>query len=289
MNRIAILLASGVLSAAAFAQTKPPRPEFEVASVKPSPAQMPNQAAVGMHFDGAQVRMSYLPLREYVRMAYRLKESQLAGPEWINSTNFDIAAKLPEAAPRDSVLDMLQSLLEERFELKSHRETREIPVYVLVQGKGGIKLQPLPEATGDAPSSFDVTAEGGPAGVTVHFGAGSSFSLSNNKFTVKNLTIAEFADAISRFTDKQVVDLTNAPGRYDFSVDLTSEDYMALLIRSAIKAGVTLPPEARRMIEGVSGESLFASLQTVGLKMESRKTPMEVMVVDQMLKTPKAN
>jgi uncharacterized protein (TIGR03435 family) len=289
MNRICVLLASGAFCAAAFAQTKTPRPEFEVASVKPSPAQAPNQAAVGMHIDGAQLRMNYLPLRDYVRMAYRLKESQLAGPDWINSAYFDIAAKLPEAAPRDTVLDMLQSLLEERFELKAHRETREIPVYVLIQAKTGLKLQPLPEATGEPPRSFDVSAEGGPAGVTVNFGTGSSFSLSNNKFTVKNLTIGEFCDAISRFTDKQVVDLANAPGRYNFSVDLTSEDYMALLIRSAIKAGVTLPPEARRMIDGVSGESLFASLQTVGLKMESRKTPMEVMVVDQMLKTPKAN
>jgi len=287
MRYICVLLAAAALSPA-FGQTAA-RPEFEVASIKPSPQQAPNIAEIGIHVDGAQFRITYFPLHEYIRIAYRLKGNQLSGPDWMDSEHFDLAAKIPEGAPRDKVLDMLQRLLEERFEIKSHRETKELPVYALTQAKGGFKLQPLPADPDEANRSVDIKASGGAGGVVVSYGNGAMFSLADNKFTVKKLTIAEFADAVSRFTDREVVDMTNAPGRYDFSVNMTPEDYRALLIRSATKAGVTLPPDVLKLMEGVSGDSLFASLQTVGLKMESRKAPVEVMVIDSVSKTPKAN
>lgn len=286
MNRICVLLVSSAFCAA-FAQS-PPRPEFEVASIKPSPPQMPNMASIGLHIDGAQLRINYLPLRDYVQIAYRLKPNQIAGPDWIDTERFDVAAKIPEGTPRDKVLDMLQALLEERFGLKSHRETRDVAVYALVQTKGGFKLQPLPPEP-DEVRAVDVTATGGAGGVHLNFGNGRMFELADNKFTVKKLNLAEFADSLSRFTDRQVVDLTNASGRYDFVVNMTPEDYRGVLIRSAMKAGVTLPPEVQRLLDGVSGESLFMSLESVGLKMESRKAPVEVMVVDQIAKSPKAN
>jgi uncharacterized protein (TIGR03435 family) len=287
MKRICRFVLSGALCAAAFGQSPAARAEFEVASIKPSPPQMPNMASIGLHVDGAQLRCNYLPLREYIRMAYRLKDNQISGPDWIDTTRFDIAAKIPEGIARDKVLDMLQHLLEDRFSLKTHHETKDLPVYALVQAKGGFKLQALPAEPEDGPRAVDVSASGGPGGVTVSFGDGASFSLGNNKFTIKKLSIEQFASALSRFTDREVVDQTNARGKYDFSVDMTPEDYRAVLIRSAIKAGVVLPPEAMRLVEGQSGESLFLSLQQVGLKMESRKAPVEVTVVDQIAKTAK--
>ena len=287
MKRICLLIASGALCAA-FAQP-PARPEFEVASIKASPNQPPNMAEIGIHVDGAQFRITYFPLREYIRVAYRLKGNQLTGPDWMDTEHFDLAAKIPEGAPRDKVLDMLQTLLEERFDIKSHRETKELPVYALTQAKGGFKLQPLPADPDEATRSVDVKASGGAGGVVVNYSNGAMFSLADNKFTVKKLTIAEFADAVSRFTDREVLDMTNAPGRYDFVVNMTPEDYRGLLIRSATKAGVPLPPDVLKLMEGVSGDSLFASLQTVGLKMEARKAPVDVMVVDSISKTPKAN
>lgn len=288
MNRICLLLASGALCAA-FAQTKAPRYEFEVASVKPSPPQAPNAAEIGIHVDGAQFRCNYLPLRDYVRIAFRLKDAEFSGPEWMSSERFDIAAKVPEGAPRDKILDMLQSLLEDRFGLTSHRETRELPVYAIVQAKGGLKLQPLPGEPEGTSGAFDVTASGSAAGVMVKYPDGASFALTDNKFIVKKLSIAQFAAALGRFTDREVIDMSNAPGKYDFTVTMTPEDYRGLLIRSAVKAGVTLPPDIVRLMDGVSGESLFMSLQTVGLKMDSRKAPIDVMVIDQASKTPKAN
>jgi uncharacterized protein (TIGR03435 family) len=275
--------------ASAFAQSDP-RPQFEVASIKQSPAQMPNQAAVGLHIDGAQVRCNYLALREYLVMAYQVKPNQIIGPDWIATERFDIAAKIPQGSNREKIREMIQSLLEDRFQLKTHRDKKEFPVYGLTQAKGGLKIKPLPPDPEDANRhAFDMTASGSAAGVNIDFGGGSSLSLTPGKFQVKKLSLTQFCDALSRFADRPVVDMTEAPGLYDFSVDLTPEDYRALLIRSAINAGVSLPPEAMRALEGVSGDSLFLSLQSAGLKMETRKAPLDVLVVDSISKTPTEN
>src|SRR4051812_42000627 len=87
-----------VLCAVAFGQTKPPRPEFEVASIKPSAAQAMNSAAVGIHVDGAQFRCNYFTLKDYIGVAYRVKVDQINAPDWVMSEHFDIAAKIPSGA-----------------------------------------------------------------------------------------------------------------------------------------------------------------------------------------------
>ena len=106
---LAVLLAS----VTTFAQT---RPEFEVASVKPAPEQFA-QANIGLHIDGSQVRYSYFSLKDYIGMAYRMKNYQITGPEWLASQRFEIAAKLPDGANISQVPDMLQSLLADKFAL----------------------------------------------------------------------------------------------------------------------------------------------------------------------------
>jgi uncharacterized protein (TIGR03435 family) len=95
MNAMRLPVLALLAGISLFAQSKPARPEFEVASIKPSPPQMPNMAAVGVRIDGAQVRISYLPLRDYLAIAYRLKVNQITGPDWIVTERFDIAAKIP--------------------------------------------------------------------------------------------------------------------------------------------------------------------------------------------------
>src|SRR3954463_14897581 len=86
-----------LVSTLAFGQT---RLEFEVASIKPAPDQI-RLVNVGLHIDGAQVRGTSLPLRDYIVLAYRLKPNQVMGPDWISSQRFDIAAKLPDGASQD--------------------------------------------------------------------------------------------------------------------------------------------------------------------------------------------
>ena len=98
-----------------------------------------------------------------------------------------------------------------------------------------------------------------------------------------------FADTLARFVDRPVVDMTELKGSYDFALEFTPEDFRAMMVRAAITAGVALPPEAMRALEGVSGNSLFAGIQSLGLKLEGRKAPLEVLVIDHAEKVPTDN
>jgi uncharacterized protein (TIGR03435 family) len=296
VNRGAILaiLACG----AVFGQTAPARPEFEVASIKPSARPGAEQVHVGVQIDGAQVHFSYLSLMDYIQMAYRVKAHQVVGPDWLASERFEIAATLPAGAAREQVADMMQALLTDRFQLKMHRDSMEFPVYALVVGKGGLKMKESPVdadtadgsgANGGGRGAVNVSATGGRGGVSVNLGNGSYYSFANNRFEAKKFTMAALADSLTRYLDRPVVDLTELKGNYDFVLEVSPEDYRAMLIRSAIAAGVVLPPEALRALEGVPDNSLFTAVQALGLKLEQRKAPLEVLMIDHMEKAPTAN
>ena|ERR1017187_1006715 len=282
---------------AVFGQTAPatPHAEFEVASIRPSaPLGGGSQVNVGIHVDGAMVSCMAFSVKDYMVMAYQVKFYQIMGPEWIAGDRFDITAKLPEGATRSQVPAMLQTLLADRFEMKMHRENKELPVYTLVVGKGGSKMKEstLEEEIVEGPGgrgAVNVAASGGRGGVALSFGRGSSFMFADNKIVATKLTMASFVDTLVRFLDRPVVDATELKGNYDFELTFTPEDFRAMQIRSAIAAGVVLPPEALRLLEVGAGDSLFSAVQAVGLKLESRKAPIEVLVVDSVLKTPTAN
>jgi uncharacterized protein (TIGR03435 family) len=278
-----------VASALAWGQAAPARLEFEVASIRPAAPGMPSMMNVGLHIDGAQVRCTFLSMSDLLGMAYRLKNYQVDGPDWLKSERFDVSAKLPDGAPRAQVPEMLQTLLEGRFKLKTHRETRQLPVYALVVAKGGLKITPLADESGDAVPSVDVKVSGGREGVSLDLGHGSSFGIGGNKLQAKKLTMLSLADMLARFMDRPVVDMTETKGSFDYSLELTPEDFRAMTIRSAIAAGVQLPPEALRLLDGASASSLHTALQGIGLKLEPRKAPIEVMVVDHAEKTPTEN
>jgi uncharacterized protein (TIGR03435 family) len=292
MNAIRCLVPAVLAAAAAFGQT--PRPEFEVASIHPTDQSNQAQVNVGVHIDGAQVNITYFSLKDYIRVAYKLKDYQIAGPDWIGSERYDISAKLPSGGARDQVPEMLKSLLEDRFKIKSHMDSKEFPVYALIAAKGGVKLKESPvdaetEAPGTPATNVNVTASGGARGVTINLGEGAYFAFADNKLEAKKLTMVAFCDTLARFMDKPVIDMTELKGAYDITLNFTQEDYTAMLIRSAISAGVALPPQALKMLELSSGDSLASGLQLVGLKLDSRKAPLPVLVVDKIEKTPTAN
>src|SRR6516225_7968752 len=140
-----------------FLQTS--RPSFEVASIRPSTG--PRQAvAAGGRVDGAQFRIAGLTIRDYISMAYAVKLNQISAPDWITTDRFDISATLPEGSQQAQVPDMIQSLLEERFQLKFHREKKDFPVYGLQVAAGGLKMRedsPDPEseqADANGPQTF---------------------------------------------------------------------------------------------------------------------------------------
>jgi uncharacterized protein (TIGR03435 family) len=288
MRAIRSVILSVAASAMLLAQTAPVRPEFEVASIKPS-ATVPlaEKVHVGVQIDGAQVHCTYLSLKDYIRIAYQVKEYQITGPEWLASQRFDIHAKLPEGG-RGQFRDMLQNLLTDRFAVKMHRDSKEFPVFGVVVGKGGLKMKESP-LDPETQAGFSVAAEGSARGTTVNFGRGAYFSLADNKFEARKLTMAQLADSLGRFVERPVVDMTELKGTYDLTLEFTPEEYRVLLIRTALSAGVNLPPEVMRLLEGASDESLFKGLQAMGLKLESRKAPLEVLVIDSASKTPTEN
>src|ERR1035438_9743580 len=134
-----------IAATAVFGQTPAARPEFEVASVKASAPVTEGQFNVGVHIDGAMVRCNYLTLRNYLTMAYDVKDYQIIAPDWMATDHFDIVAKLPDGSKGESQLrGMVASLLADRFKLAMHRETKDLPAYALVVGKGGLKIKELP-------------------------------------------------------------------------------------------------------------------------------------------------
>jgi uncharacterized protein (TIGR03435 family) len=279
-------------SAAVWGQSAPASLEFEVASIRPSGPIIPGQLGVGLHIDGAQVRCSYFALSDYLGIAYKLKNYQITGPDWIKSERFDINAKMPEGATREQVSEMMRTLLESRFQLKMHRETKPFPVYALVAAKGGLKIKELPPDAADSEADkagSDVKAAGSKDGVSVSLGKGSSFSIGNNKVVAKKLTMTALADLLSRFEDRPVVDMTELKGNYDITIEVTPEDFRAMTIRSAIAAGVQLPPEALRLLDAASDSSLHTALQDLGLKLDTRKAPIEMLVIDHAEKSPTEN
>jgi uncharacterized protein (TIGR03435 family) len=276
-------LLSGALAAQA-------RPEFEVASIRPSAEQV-QQANVGVRISGSQMRISYFSLKDYVGMAYRLPMSQITGPDWLAQARFDIAATIPDGASSAQVPEMLQKLLADRFELKVHRDWKEFPVYALAIAKGGLKLQESAATTDEParPGTVNVGASGSAAGLAMDLGGGSFFSLANSRLEIKRATMMTVAATLTRLVDRLVMDTTGLAGTYDLAFDLGPEDYGAIIVRSAVNAGVVLPPQALRVLDTASIDPFSGPLAKFGLTLESRKSPLEVVVVDSMRKTPTDN
>src|SRR5580692_12037199 len=124
---------------AAAAQQQAKKPAFEVASVRMVD---PNSSiVVGMSADPALVRYRNLTLRDAIRGAYKVRDFQIVGPDWMSTVRFEVDAKLPAGATNEQIPEMFQSLLEERFGLTWRREPKEMQVYSVLVGKDGPKLK----------------------------------------------------------------------------------------------------------------------------------------------------
>jgi uncharacterized protein (TIGR03435 family) len=290
-----ILLAA--LSAGFLLAQAPPDRKFEVASIRPSQPTELDRVGIGLHLDGAQVRINALPLRDYIARAYRLKLYQVTGPDWLTSERFDLSAKLPEGSSSDQIPEMLQSLLTERFQMKLHRDKKELPVYALIIGKPPLKLQ---ESAGDASASVPIkgdvnvavsagAAPSGAVGVSVNLGNGSYYTFANGKFEIKKVGMAMLTQQLERYVDRPIIDMTGLKGNYDLTVTVTPEDAQTMMIRAAVNAGLVLPPQALQLLDNGSIPSLFDGMQQLGLKMEARKAPLDMLVVDQASKKPTEN
>lgn len=280
--------------AASQTAAPPPKLAFDVASVKDSASLTgATRVSAGMHLDGAQVHCAQLAVRDYIRIAYKVQDYQISGPDWIKTSRYDVDATLPADATRDQVPEMLQSLLAERFGLKFHNETKDLPVYFLQVSKQGVKMQPLPpnpEGNLDVKNPTNVDAAGDASGTTINFGNGSTISISfaDQAIIGTKVTMDNLAHLLARFEDRPVLDGTGLKDIYNVDLRFTPDDFRVLLIRAAQAQGVDLPPQALALLNGASDAPLHEALGKLGLTLQSGKGPVQMMVVDQVQK-PGAN
>ena len=281
-------IAAAPLSGAALSGQA--RPTFEVISIRPSADQQTGTGAVNIQVTNQQVRFAAMSLSDYVAMAYEVPRGRVNGPGWMETTRFDISATLPAGAGQAQVPAMFRSLLEDRFQIKAHKEKREFPVYAIEQTATGIKLTKSADQTvaaADAP--LKIAAAGSSRGVAFDLGGGTSFQLSDNALVGTKLTMAQLADTLTNFVDRQVIDASNAPGNYDFKLAVTQEDFQGMLVRAAVKNGVVLPAQIIRMLDTSGIGSLHDALGNAGLALRERRAPLDIVVVDSLNKEPTAN
>jgi uncharacterized protein (TIGR03435 family) len=298
-----LLLASGF----ALAQSESGPTAFEVASVKPA-----EPPAAGRRFtplDGGPGTKSPTRLtgtasmKSLLMRAYGVKNYQISGPAWMETELYDIAAKIPPGATKEQVAVMVQNLLTERFHLAVHRETKELPMYALLVGKNGPKLKesdaaaaaedekaaaegalPRPRVTMGADGFPQIPADAKMPGSFALTLAGGEFT--RTKLFARHQTMEELADLIGGYVNRPVKNLTELQGQYDFTLAFESEPLP--LAVAARPTGAS--PDAAPPAPAEPGPTIFAAIQEqLGLRLEQRRGPVEMLIVDRLEKVPTEN
>ena len=274
-------------------------PKYEVASIKPA-ASDEGRSMLRMTPDGTS--MQGIPVQMLLRTAFRLEADRVIGaPSWVSSNRYDIDAKVaPEDAPKLDKLRvedrsaMLIPLLVERFNLKYHHETRELPVYTLVVAKGGSKLTPAKEEP--APSSDDPpNVARAPQGAMNMRGR---MMMMPGRIESEGSTLDMLAHSLSPQVGHTVIDKTGLTGKYDYTLHWTPDDAV-IPMGGGPGGGAVVGDFARDTRPGgpgresstveAGGPSLFTAIEEqLGLKLESTKGPVDVIVIDH-IDLPSAN
>lgn len=303
---VVYVLALGLGSASALAQTAAPAAPvtFEVASVKPSDPNSSSGIFGSMPMVKPQgaggITASNLPLRLLIRMAYGLQDFQIVGgPSWQMSSKFDITAKAAEGTKGIQDLQtMMKALLADRFKLKTHTETRELPIYALTlarsDGKLGPDLKPSSaNCSGDEMQKrAEELAKGGGAAVLSMLAKGETvpcmilpvinpsnpnpnggFGLRGNGQAMTGLT-----QLLTQVTGRMVHDKTGLTGLYDFELRFDPQVLMAMLPQ----LGINIPAGAAtaNLPASDSPALLTALREQLGLKLDAQRGPVEVLVID---------
>ncbi len=257
-------------------------PVFEVSTVKPG---NPDHRGSMLMFTPDGMSITGVPLLMIVREAFGVEDDHVLGePSWTKTAMFDIEAKVaPEDAPmlKDLKMNqrrqMLVPLLEDRFQLKFHHETRELTVYELVVAKGGVKMQATKPADDAAPGP----PPGPPPGPGQPPRPGSHMLMMRGRGQIESTgTGVEFlAHVLSGQLGRTVVDKTGLTGNYDYKLTWTPDDAGPAMT----KMGDPGAEGANASAQDNPGPSLFTALQEqLGLKLESTKAPADVIVIDQI-------
>jgi uncharacterized protein (TIGR03435 family) len=271
-------------------------PAFEVASVKPNKS---GDGRVQVGFQpGGRYTATGITVRMLINQAYQIQPFQLVGaPDWLSSDRFDIIAKAEGdvvPGPNGPLPQMLRSLLADRFRLVVHTETRELPIYALVKARSDGKLGPQMN-----PAAVDCTAARGRGGAPAPSGPGGpAFRGSGGpgpmfgpggrppcgqlvgpaNIAGGGVNMAQLATLLSGRVSRIVVDRTGIAGNFDLDLNWTPDQMPQGPPPGALPPGAPpLPPI------DPNGPSLFTALQEqLGLKLESSKGPVDVLLIDRV-------
>ena len=274
MYRLRTLAVCLSLAAANARAQAPPPAAFDVASIKPAAP-----GARGSFFNnsaGGLVRITNMTLKDLLVFAYRIQPFQVSGgPPWVDSDHYDVEAKPDKDPGPDQSRIMLQGLLADRFGLKIHRETKEMPVYELVMlkntGKPAPGLAEISEGScverdpGGAPlppPSIGQPINKMPCGM-MRMGPDQMFGTSQ--------PLSQLANVLSRMLGRTVIDKTGSDKKYNIQLQWSPDQSQSF----------QLPPDAPRPQFDPNGPSIFTALQEqLGLKLESKKGPVEILMID---------
>lgn len=258
------LAVASVAVGACCAQPVDPRAQFEVASIKFNKA---SDSRSSFAATPGRFRVTAIPLEFLIKQAYGIMAFQLSGaPAWIVSERYDVEAKAEGNASFQEMVPMMQRLLEDRLQLKYHRETQQLPVYVLLVARAG-KLKASegecapqgPRKPGDAPR--------------VRCGAVGMFS---GRIIGNNAKLAGLAAFLSESTGRIVLDKTELAGKYDFDLQWSVHEGE---LRASPGGATGVQPDL--LPTDPQGPSVFTALQEqLGLKLESQKGPVDMFVID---------
>lgn len=248
------------------------RPQFEVASIKPAAPDARGRSI--RPSPGGRVTISNMPLKELMTLAWRIQPYQIVGgPPWLDSAGFDISAKAQDTLKEGELQLMLQSLIEDRFQVVHHSETRELPIYALVMARKGGKLGPrLTETKEGSCTTPDPSRPPSPPEPGKPLPRNCGQMLTGLKMIrAVGVEISLLTPMLSRLLGRTVVDKTGLKGKYDMDVEWTFDEAIVL----------QLPPDAPKPVLDGSGASIFTALQEqLGLKLEAQKGPVELLVID---------
>jgi bla regulator protein blaR1 len=257
--RPAILLLVTTLAGYGQRGTEPPK--YEVASIKPN---MDNDFRYTFRIEpDGTLAATGITLKRLMMTAYNVQGFRIVGgPGWVDSRRWDVQARPNRAASSDQIRPMLRALLEDRFQLHSHSETRNMPVYELVVDRKGAKI-PTAKDTETRP--------------TVRVTTGS--------IELTKATSATFASQLSYALSQPVIDKTSLSGTFDFAIEWTPEPREdGGPTTAGLPPGTPEPPAST-----LDGPSIFTAIrEQLGLRLQSGRGPVEAVVIDD-LQMPTSN
>jgi uncharacterized protein (TIGR03435 family) len=228
------------------------QPGFDVASIKPGAlARAGGEGSLkeSIQFSPQTLTMRNVSLSTCMQWGYRVKDYQISGPAWTGSERYDVFAKTGAPVNESDLRRMLRVLLTERFKLEFHRDRKEVAVYALERGKEEPRLK---QSTPESESGWNLVRPG-------------------LRIAFRHQTMGQLADLLSTLIviGRPVVDRTGLDGAYDFLLDL----------RELQPEGASEP--------GPSPSSVVSD--QLGLRLEARKAPLEILVIDRAEREPIAN